>query len=247
VDLPAASAFGFALVLLRTAGLLLTAPLLANRQVPARIRMALALAVSFAVFAGAGAPAVAPPPSLLGLAFLSAVETATGALAGLAARFALDAALAAGHLAGNAAGLGFGHMIDPTSGQESNPVSEVLLVLAQAAALALGLHREAIAWLARSVRAFPPGGARDLSQLASQVVGEAVVAIALAVRIAFPILAAVLVGHAALGLMNRMAPQLGLGNVGFSVAILAGGIGLWLVAPSAAELCARAALQAFGG
>ncbi len=247
MDLPVATVWGFTLLLFRTTGLLLVAPLLGVRTVPAQVRLALGLVVAFAVYAGAGAPPVPLPPTLLGLAAPAATETLTGVLGGLAARWALDAALAAGSLAGLSAGLGFSALIDPTSGAQANGLSEILSAGAQAAALALGIHREAIAWLARSAVAWPPGGAVDLRGLAARVVGQGIVAIALSIRLAFPVLAAVLLGHATMGVMNRMAPQLNLGNVGFSIAILAGGLGLYLSAPTIAELTARAAVAAFQG
>jgi flagellar biosynthesis protein FliR len=54
----------------------------------------------------------------------------------------------------------------------------------------------------------------------------------------------VLVGHVVMAGMSRSAPQLNLGTLGFSVAILAGGGAFYLVAPAAAELAARAAVTA---
>jgi flagellar biosynthetic protein FliR len=159
----------------------------------------------------------------------------------------LDAALAAGHLAGLSAGLGFSALVDPTTGAESTGLSQYLYAGAQAAALSLGIHREAVGWLARAAVTWPPGSEPALGTLAAAVVGHAVLATALAVRMAFPIMAAVLLGHATMGVLNRMAPQLGLSNVGFSVALLAGGLALYLSAPAVAELVARAAVSAFQG
>jgi flagellar biosynthetic protein FliR len=247
VEGPLASAFAFGLLLLRTAGLCMTAPILAAKVVPGRIRLALSLAVAFAVWTGAGAPALAPPDGIGGLAAAAAVETATGLLAGLAARFALDAALAAGHLAGLSAGLGFSSLVDPLTGAESTAVSQTLFVMAQGIAVALGAHTEAIAWLARSAVRWPPGATADLPELASRLVGQTALAVALAVRLAFPVMAAVRLGHVLMGLVSRLAPQLNLSNVGFSIAILAGGFALYLAAPAAAELAARAAVAAFQG
>lgn len=247
MDLPVATAYGFGLLLLRTLALCAAAPILGAKVVPPRVRLGIALALSFAVWSGAGAPAVAPPPGLLGLAAAAASETATGLLAGLAARFTLDAALAAGHLAGLSAGIGFSALVDPITGAESNAVSQTLFLTAQGSAVALGFHREAVAWLARSAVTWPPGAATGLTDLALRAIGQAAVAAALAVRLAFPVLAAVMLGHALMGVASRMAPQLSLGNVGFSVAILAGGLALWLAAPAAAELAARAAIAALAG
>jgi flagellar biosynthetic protein FliR len=247
VDAPIATAYGFLLVLLRTSALCATAPILAARVVPARIRLAIAFALALSVFAGAGSPPVTPPPGLLGLAAAGAQEAMLGLLAGLAARWALDAALAAGHLAGLSAGLGFSALIDPITGAESTAVSQTLFIVAQGVAVALGVHREAVAWLARSVASWPPGTQADLGSLAQAAVGQAVLSAALAVRLAFPILGAVLLGHLLMGLLTRMSPQLNLSNVGFSIAILAGGLALYLTAPAIAEYAARAAMDAFQG
>jgi flagellar biosynthetic protein FliR len=245
VQLPVATGYGFALLLLRTAALFTTAPILGARVVPARIRLGMALAVAFAVYTGAGAPQVSPPASLFGLAAAAASETAIGLLAGLAARWLLEAALAAGHAAGLAAGLGFSALVDPFTGAEATAVSQTFFLVAQGSAVALGLHREAITWLVRATAAYPPGLPVDLSALAMRTVGFGVVSIGLSIRLAIPVMAAVMVGHAVMGLMNRMAPQLSLGAIGFSVAILAGGFALYLAAPAAAELAARAALMVF--
>lgn len=247
MDASLATLWGFGLLLFRTTGLCLTAPLLGARVVPGRVRLALALALTFAVFAGAGARPVPVPGSLLGLAAPALVETLVGLLGGLAARWALDAAMAAGHLAGLSAGLGFSALIDPTSGAESNGLSQYLFAGAQAVALSLGIHREAVAWLARAAAAWPPGGPLELGPLLGRTIGHAVLSVALSVRLAFPVLAAVLLGHACMGIMSRMAPQLNLSNVGFSIALLAGGLGIYLAAPGVAEVAARAAVAAFQG
>lgn len=244
-SLPTLWAFG--LLLFRTTGLIMTAPMLGARIVPGRIKLAIALVLTMAVYQGAGAPSVPVPASLAGLAGPAIVESLVGILGGLSARWLLDAALAAGHLAGLSAGLGFSALVDPTTGAESTGLSQLLYAGAQAAALSLGIHREAVGWLARAAVAWPPGHPPELGALASGVVGHAVLAIALAVRMAFPIMAAVLLGHATMGVLNRMSPQLGLANVGFSVALLAGGLALYLSAPAVAELVARAAVSAFQG
>jgi flagellar biosynthetic protein FliR len=244
MEVLAGQGWGFALVLLRTAGLLVTVPILGARLVPARIRLALALILAFVTFTGAGSPLVAPPDDLAGLFLVSVSETALGLLAGLSARFALDAALAAGQLIGISMGVGFAALVDPTSGAESNAPGELLMTLAQLSAIALGFHREAVIWLARSVRQFPPGGQQGLEELGVHAINQAVLGVTLAVRISMPVLAAVVAAYAITGILSRSAPQLSLANVGFSIAILAGGGALYLVVPQAAELVARSTLAA---
>jgi flagellar biosynthetic protein FliR len=237
--------WGFALVLLRTAGLLVNVPILGARVVPARVRLGLALLLAFIAYTGAGSPAVAPPQGLSGLLLAVAGETAAGLLGGLAGLFVLNAALAAGQLVGISMGIGFAALVDPTSGAESNAPGELLSTLAQLIAVALGFHREVISWLARSVRLWPPGGPLPLEQLASHAIGQAVLGVTLAIRVAMPVLAAVLTAYAITGILTRTAPQLSLATIGFSIAILAGGGALYLVVPHAAELVAQTTLAAF--
>ena len=241
---PVASAWGCALILLRTSGLLVTAPILSARVVPVRSRLALALLLAWVAWSGAGAPAATPPADLGALAAAAGAETAFGMLAGLAARWALQAALAAGPVASTATGLGYGAVLDPASGAESNVAGELLHTLAQAGAVALGIHREAVAWLARSAVAFPPGAQPTLRDRALQLAWEAAGAAGLGARLAFPLLAAVFLGQVVMAGMGRAAPQLNLATLGFSVAILAGGGALYLAAPAAAEIAARAAAAA---
>ena len=244
MTLPLASAWACMLLLFRTAGLLLSAPVLSARVVPARVRIALAVLLAWAAWTGAGAPAAPPPEHLGSLVGAAAAETALGVLAGLAARFVLQAALAAGHLASTSMGLGYGALLDPASGAESNSVGELVYTAAQGGAVALGIHREAVAWLARSAVAVPPGSDLSLRELMLKVIWETTGAAALAARLAFPMLSAVLVGHVVMAGVSRTAPQLNLGTIGFSVAIVAGGGALYLVAPGAAEMAARAAAAA---
>jgi flagellar biosynthetic protein FliR len=237
--------WGFLLVLLRTAGLLITVPILGARLIPAQVRLALAVALAFAAYTGAGSPAAPLPAGLPGLFLAAASQTALGLLAGLSARFVLDAALAAGQLVGISVGVGFAALVDPSSGAESNAPGELLLTLTQLVAIALGFHREAIIWLARSVHRWPPGAALPLDQLAGHVIGQVLLGVTLAIRVSMPILAAVVAAYAITGILSRTAPQLSLANLGFSIAILAGGGALYLVFPHAAELLARSTLAAF--
>ena len=163
--------------------------------------------------------------------------------------FAIDAAGAAGQMASASMGLSYGSVIDPVHGADSTAISELITMFSVAALVMSGMHREAIAWLCRSVIQMPPGATVgiDVASLASAVVTQAIASAALAVRMAFPILVAVFFGHVSLGVVGRTAPQLNVNSIGFSITILAGGGALYLLAPPIAELAARTAAAAFTG
>ena len=237
--------FGFLMVLFRASALCAVAPLFGMKAVPARLRMVLSLVLAYAAFASAGFPLFRGGNGALVSAAL--VETVIGLSAGLAARFALEAAGAAGHMIAASIGLSFGASLDPIHGTESTSISELLSMLALAAMLVAGVHRELVAWLCRSIVSMPPGAPVEIGPLAGVVVTQALSAVALAVRMAFPVMAAVTFGHVALGVVGRTAPQLNISSVGFSVTILAGGGALYMTAPTITEMAAEAVRSALGG
>jgi flagellar biosynthetic protein FliR len=243
--IPTAALVGFLLVLFRCAGLCSVAPLFGARAVPAQVRLGVALGISIAAYFGAGAPSFPGWQRTDLLLFAAFGETIVGLAAGLTARAFIEAAAGAGHLMGLSMGLGFAQVIDPLHGADSTALSELLAFVALGVAIAAGIHREAVLWLCRSLVEAPPGSAHALPELAGAVVAESVRSCALAVRISFPVLAAVIFGYVALGLVGRTAQQLAQMNLGFAVAIVAGGGALYLVAPAAAEIAATAARSAF--
>jgi flagellar biosynthetic protein FliR len=236
---------GFLLVLLRCGSLCTVAPLFGTKVVPARIRVGLSAAISLAVFTGIGMPPFLAWTDTGKLVGAVASETAIGLCGGLTARMAIEAAGAAGHIMSTSMGLNYGSSLDPIHGAESNAVSSLMSFLALGVAVAAGIHREAIAWLCRSLIETPPGAGVDLPHLFAGVVAESARSAALAVRMAFPVMAAVTFGNIAFGLLGRVAPQINLQSIGFGLAILAGGGALYFVAPGAAELAAQTARMAF--
>jgi flagellar biosynthesis protein FliR len=240
-------ALGFFLVLVRCTSLMMVAPIFSAKTIPALVRVGFSLPVSVAVYMGAGTPTFAGWDALPQLIPAVATEVVMGVGAGLCARFAIEAAVAAGSAIAIAMGISFGSVIDPLHGAESSAIGDLLSFLTMAVALAAGLHREAVAWLCRSIREAPPGSEISIAKIATRVIADGSETFALAVRLAFPVLAAVTLGHLGLGVLNRAAPALNLSNIGFTVALLAGGAAFYLVAPGAAVIAAQAARTAFAG
>jgi flagellar biosynthetic protein FliR len=238
--------FGFLLVLSRTSGLVVTMPVVSARFIPMRIRMALAMACSVAAYLGAGSPRVAVPDSIFELAGAGFVEGLVGLLAGLSARLLLDAAASAGTYAASIMGLNYGSMLDPFHGASSNAVTELTNILAVSFAVAAGMHREGIVWLAKSFALHPPGTLVNLSSAMLATIGQATHGLALGIRLGFPFMMVTSFGHVVFAFVGRSAPQLNVSSLGFSVSLLAGGAALYLAAPIAAELAVRAAMHSLG-
>jgi len=237
-------AWGFFLALARTAALIMVAPGLSSKMVPTRVKVGLATAIALCGFSGAPIHATALPENMFVLVASVAQETLFGGLAGIGARLILEAAGAAGHVAGLSMGLGYGSLINPDSGATSSVLSDLFGIIASSIAIALGLHREACAWVCRSFTMLPPGSSLPLRAIGAQALAHTVFGMCLAMRVAYPLLLAVTLGHVFLGLLGKFAQQLNLNTIGFSASIIAGGGALYLFAPQAIDLVAREALRA---
>ncbi len=238
----AALAFGFLLV--RATSLFMVAPIFGAKAVPVRVRLGLAVVVAASAFALVAHGAAVRSLDATSLFGSLASELALGLVAGTVPRVFIDAANAAGQTLGLSAGLGFGATIDPVHGASSTAVGELTSLVALGAAVALGLHREVVAWFCASAEQIPPGTAVDLWGFTDAAVTASLSSVALAVRLAFPVMAATTCVHLVLGIVGRAVPQMSLSNVGFAVPLLAGGWALSTCANDMAAIAARAALDA---
>ena len=239
-------AWAFVLVAFRAAGLFVSAPVLSARTIPAQVKLVLVGSVALAAFLGTGAAAADVPVSFGRLLTAALGETVVGLAGGLASRVVFDAALSAGQLAGLGTGLGYAGIINPWSGEQSVAPAELVHALAIGLATAAGLPQDAIRWFARSLVEAPPGSVVDLGAAAHGVVSQAVLSIGLSVRLGYPVLAAGLVAHLAVGIAGRSASQLNLGALTFVVTLVAGGGALFVMTPAMAEAAVRSAAAAFG-
>jgi len=219
----------FLLVLARLAGLVIAAPVFGNLLVPVRVRIALAVVLA-AALAPVVRPLAAPPPeSLWGLAGALAVESALGALLGLVAQLIFAGVQMGGQLAGMQMGFGMVNLIDPTTHAQVTVVAEFQNLMALLVFLVLDIHHVLLVAVLESFRTAPPGG------MALEGVGlRAAVALAgnvfsLGVRIAAPVMIALLLSNATLGLLARTVPQLNVFVVGFPLNV---GVGLFILTTS---------------
>ena len=220
-------AFGFLLVLFRCAGLFMVAPIFGAKSVPPAGADG-AWPWRWPSWPSRRRACPASPPGISSAPLLGAVvaESLIGLSAGLAARFCIEAAAAAGHAAGLTMGIGFCGGLDPIHGADSTALSELLLFAALGAALAAGPaprgHR-----LVLPVGHRDPAGQRAVHPRAGRrsVIAEAARGCCAGHPPGVP-------GHGggAVRLRGPRAARPGrarscsLGNIGFAVALLAGGV-----------------------
>jgi flagellar biosynthetic protein FliR len=228
----------FGLVLTRVGGVFLALPMLSGEIVPLRLRAALACAFAFALSLAVSVPRVPSGPAQLVAA--AAVELLVGAGLGLLVRLALAAAEALGALISMQMGLGFGALVDPLT-QAEGPLGGLFGLIAWMLLLAADGHHQVLLGLADSLRALPPGAAlaADATPFAEpfarRLAESGGTMFSAALRIATPVIGAVLGTNACLALLARVAPKVNLMMLGFLIAAFAGLLALALAGPSMAR------------
>jgi flagellar biosynthetic protein FliR len=233
--LPAFSPEGAALAALvsfRVGGVLWTAPLFSARFVPARFKAGLTLLLVVTVFPVADTP--------LGGATVDAVtilsELAIGMTLGLGAGIFVAAAEAAGDMLAVQMGLSGANVLDPLSQTQLPVLGQFLGLFVTAMILALGGHVFILRALAASTELLPVGGGIELTAGAAVVIRLGGKMLALGLQVAAPVVAAMMIGNVALGILARTVPQLNVLMVAFPVQIAIGLFVLGATLPLMASL-----------
>ncbi|MEY4752542.1 MAG: hypothetical protein RJA44_217 [Pseudomonadota bacterium] len=214
----------------RTLALLSTAPVLSMRMVPRRVRIGLALLVALA--AQATLPPMPPIPLDSAPAFLVLVQQILiGVTMGFAARVVFASIEFGGELIGLQMGLNFAGFFDPASGSQGTATARFFGTIATLLFIVSNGHLMLIAAVVRSFESFPASTAvlAPLQLLQPQVWGAEVFRLGL--WIALPVLTMLLFVNLVLGVVSRVAQQIQIFSVGFTITVGVGLSGMLLTLP----------------
>ncbi len=210
----------------RMLALFSSAPILSNRAIPMRVRVLLALLITIVV-----APNVAPPPPGADPFGLLLQQLLVGFVVGFSMRIVFAAIEYAGDVAGLQIGLGFAMFVDPTNSRQTPLIGSFLNLLAMLVFLSINGHLMLIASLVESFQVVPLsgpiGGGFDFLSIANW--GAEMFRIGF--TLALPIITAILLVNISLGVMARVAPQLSIFSVGFSLTLMIGLVMLYWLLP----------------
>lgn len=219
LEAPLGMVYAFLLVLARVSGALVFVPLPGVTAVPATARAV--LAVGFTLALAARWPAV--DASSLTAARLTAwaiVEAGVGVAIGVAVSMIFETFVLAAQILGLHAGYAYASTIDPTTQADSG----ILLVFAQLFAglvfFATGMDREILRLFALSLDRIPPGAYRFGISSAESLIDLGASLISIALRLALPVVALLLLVDVALALLARVNAQLHLMTLAFPAKML---------------------------
>ncbi len=214
----------FALVLARVAPLFLLAPLFSSKSFPPRARAvcAVALAVGISPLATQALGDHPIPAGLWELGGLMVKELLVGMAFsfGLAALFA--ALSTAGAILDTMIGFSLGGILDPVTGTQSSVLTQLYTMIGVLIFIAIGGDGWVIQGLARTYEAVP---LLEGPQIASITAGAQLAfsnIFGAAIMVCAPVLIALVITDAALGIVSRVVPQINVFAVGFPAKIAVG-------------------------
>ncbi len=215
---------------LRILALFSALPVMGQRNVPMRLRVALAFLI--ALCSQATLPAM-PVIALDSAAAVLAVvqQVLIGVSLGFAVRIVFAAVEFAGEIVGLQMGLNFAGFFNPMTGGEATAVSRFFGVAVSWLFIVIGGHLMLIAAVVQSFQTFPVTSEpfAFLRAVQPQVWGAEVFRLGL--WIALPLIAMLLFVNLVLGVISRVAQQMNIFAIGFPITVSVGLIGVLLTLP----------------
>jgi flagellar biosynthetic protein FliR len=209
----------FLLVLARTLGVFVFLPLPGKDAGPSMPRVVLAFATALAVYpCWPASNGVEDTPSTLVLWLAS--ELALGLTIGLLVSFLAEALTIGAHVLALQAGYAYASVIDPTTQADSDVLQVLAQLLGGLLFFSLGLDQMAIRTFTYSLRSFPPGQFGLSANLARAVVAISANMFSVALKLALPTVALLLITEVALALVGRLSSQLQIGSHAASIKML---------------------------
>lgn len=212
------------LVLTRLSTLLMAMPAV-GVGVPRRVRALLALLITFLLVPTiAEKTAVDSLPQfnqLISLTIAMAREAMVGMLIGASVQLIVTGFQTGGEIMTGTGGMQLGDAIDPTTASSTPTTARLIGLMVTAILLAIGGHRWMLTMLLFSFESMPAGEVVFADDMLELIVSQLAAGMSAGVRIAAPVVAALLLSNLVTGLISRTLPQINVLAVGLPINALA--------------------------
>lgn len=209
------------LVIVRVAGIFLVAPVLSHAAVPRKLRLFMGVVISLAVVGRIARP-IPLPNNLIDLVVGLGCELLLGVAIGYAARLIfVGVELGAFHIS-QQLGTGLAEVFSPAADASPGVLRRLFDILAVVLFLAIGGHRMLISALLGTFKAVPPLGFAPGRGLLDAMAGLLAASFILALKVAAPVLIALLLAAVALGMLQKTLPQCNILSTGFPIRAMLG-------------------------
>ncbi|CAK0750868.1 Flagellar biosynthetic protein FliR [Gammaproteobacteria bacterium] len=209
------------LPLFRIASLLMAAPILGTKAIPARIRMVYAVVITSVIVPTLPVPPPVDPLSLeAGLSVLN--QVLIGSAMGFTLRLIFSAVELGGQMVGQLMGLGFASLIDPQNGVPVPIVSQFYSLMVTLVYLSMNGHLMSLEALAQSFQSLPVGPVGPAPETWWDVTAWAGIILRGGLLIALPAVGVLMLINLSFAVASRAAPALNIFAVGFPISLGAG-------------------------
>ena len=230
----ASQLLAFILVLVRVSGIISTAPVFGSSNIPPQIKVVLSLILALILYPFIPLITVYPdrPDHYI---MLIASELLIGLVLGIIARFLFGAVEFAGTVIGFQMGLGMAMVFDPQSQEQISLVGRFENATATLIFLAMDGHLIVLQALVRSYSVLPPGGASINRPLVENLTELSASVFVIGLQIGAPLIVALFLANAVVGLLARSVPQIQVFVVGFPLTLMLGFLFLFFGMPFFAQ------------
>ena len=221
--------------LLRVLALVTTAPILSERTVPKRVKLGLGIIITFVI--APSLPVVEVPIFSAAALWLALQQILIRIALGFTLQFPFAAIRYCGELTGLQMALSFATFVDPGSNLNMPILARIMDMLALLLFLVFNGHLWLISLLVDTFHTLPIGGEPINSNAFLALTRAGGMIFLNGLMLALPIITLLLTVNLALGMLNRMTPQLSVFVIGFPITLTVGILLMAALMPLIAPFC----------
>lgn len=216
----------FILTMTRISIVMFMLPIFSTNNIPILVKGAVTIIFTLGVWPHLSLPGTYMPEHPFDLALMLLGEIFIGLVLSMAINFLFMGIQSGGELLGFQMGFTMINFADPLTGNNTGITAFFLWMVSILTFLALDGHLYMIKGFAASFKIIPPGALYIGDNLLWEVLGLSAQIFVLALKIAAPVMVALFMVEAALGLVARTSPQVHIMEFGFPIKI---GVGFFFV------------------
>ena len=207
------------LVIVRVAGIFMTAPLLSDPSIPNKVKATVGIIIGLGVTGRLAAP-VSLPQDWASLALGVGGEVLLGASIGFAANLLFLGIQMGAQQIGQQMGIALANVFNPLAQTTANVMGTLFHLTSLAVFLAIGGHRVMLQGLMNTFDTVPLMGFGMTPDVLDAILSLLSASFILAIKVAAPVVTALMLSSVAMGLIQRTMPQFNILSAGFQIRVM---------------------------
>lgn len=212
----------FLLTFMRVSIVLFMLPIFDVQGLPGLWKAAVCMVLTFAIWPVIQLSGYSMPAHPFDIALLIFGEVVLGLILAISIRFFFAGIQSGAEMLAMQMGFSMMQFADPLSGNQTGLIAQMLYTVTILIFLTLDGHLFLISGFIETFAYIPAGGLLITEALFDQIINLSNIVFILAVKIIAPVMVAIFLVELSLGLMNRVAPQMQIMEIGFPVKIAVG-------------------------